>query len=200
MRPVQTPRPKGSPGIPARPLFPASLRDKHPTTQPHIPQRRSDAEKSEPNEDDSAPLRENHVVQPALLTTASGTPAVAADHAATRTGTKDSRLSGPLDPETPSAVAGLPLPPVVRRLGCPPPASFSTRKTQRQRLPPGHRTHPQLKTNTNRISVRTMGTMVVGYGDIITTTAMFRTQPGKPLAPVRQLGTTSAVAHGISAW
>ena len=51
--------------IPARPLFPASLRDNHPTTEPNIPQRRSDAEKLEPKEDHPAPLRENHVVQPA---------------------------------------------------------------------------------------------------------------------------------------
>jgi len=161
VRPVQTPKPKGSPSIPARPLLPASLRDNHPTTEPHIPQRRSDAEKSEPNEDHPAPLRENHVVQPALLTTAAGTPAVATDHAATRTGRKDSRLSGPLDPETPSAVAG---PSSFAALVVHRAASFATRKTQRPTRPARHRNHPQLKTNRNRISVRTMATMVVVYG------------------------------------
>ncbi len=58
----------------------------------------------------SAPLRENHPVRRGLLTGAAGTTAVATDISATRTGRKDSRLSGPIDPETTSAVAGLPPP------------------------------------------------------------------------------------------
>ena len=49
------------------------------------------------------------------------TPAVAKDLSATRTGRKDSRLSGPIDPDTPSAVAALPF---DRRPRCPPPSFF----------------------------------------------------------------------------
>jgi hypothetical protein len=54
-----------------------------------------------------------YLVRRGLLTWGAGTPAGATDLSATRTGRKDSRLSGPLDREATSAVAGLP---VVRRL------------------------------------------------------------------------------------
>jgi hypothetical protein len=97
-------------------------------------------------------------VRRGLLTTAAGTPAVATDLSATRTGRQHSRLSGPLNPDAPSAVAALPF---VRT------TSLSTaqllsphgKRSDRHAL---HRI--RLMTNTNRISVRTMATMVVVYG------------------------------------
>ena len=59
---------------------------------------------------------------------------------------KDSRLSGPIDPDATSEVAGPP-PPSLAALADHPPASFAKRKTQRPTRPPRHKNHPQSTGN-----------------------------------------------------
>jgi hypothetical protein len=139
VRPVQTPRPKGSPSIPARPHplkntgnfkddeeFVSGLKPRLRLVSlafgsVHGPKMQTPFVSRTSMRAVVAGTVSPCVVRRGLLTGASGTPAVATDLSATRTGRKDSRLSGPIDPDAPSAVAALPF---VRRPRCPPPSFF----------------------------------------------------------------------------
>ena len=136
---VQTPRTKGSPSISARhhPLKTTMesrydekfvSRAKAQTT-PFVPRVRfsawhNDADTIRQSDFDASCRRRDSVTVPRstwVIDWGRRHARSCTDLSATRTGRKDSRLSGPIDPNAPSAVAALPF---VRRPRCPPPSFF----------------------------------------------------------------------------